>query len=310
MQIYLPIAGMPLPLLPLLGLGLAVGFLSGMFGVGGGFILTPILMFMGVPPIVAVGTGAAIVIASSVSGAIAHWGRGNVDIGMGGILTAAGLVGSTLGSQLQAFLKQLGQLELFTSLTYAAILTVIGSIMVTEGFWAWHRLAHPAALPAGTLRKRARSFNQKLPLRMRFRRAKMYISVLPPLAVGGFVGFLTAIMGAGGGFILIPLLVYVLGVNTRVAVGTSSLQVLCVASFTTVIQSEFNQNVDLMLGFPLMVGSVIAAQLGVRFGGQLKPETLRILLGLLVLLVGLRMVSDLVMTPADLYSLSSERLHR
>lgn len=310
MHIYLPIAGMPLPLLPLLGLGLAVGFLSGMFGVGGGFILTPILMVMGVPPIVAVGTGAAIVVASSVSGAIGHWSRGNVDIRMGLVLTSAGLVGSTLGSQLQAFLKQLGQLELFTSLTYAAILTVIGSIMVAEGVWAWHRLGHPSLPLPGSVRKRSRSFNQKLPLRMRFRRAKMYISVLPPLAVGGFVGFLTAIMGAGGGFILIPLLVYVLGVNTRVAVGTSSLQVLFVAGFTTIIQSEFNQNVDLLLGFPLMVGSVLAAQMGVKFGGKLKPEHLRILLGALVLLVGVRMVVDLVVMPDDLYSLASQRLHR
>lgn len=309
MQIYLPIAGMALPIIPLLGLGLAVGFLSGMFGVGGGFILTPILMVMGVPPIVAVGTGAAIVIASSVSGAIAHWARGNVDVRMGLVLTGAGLAGSVLGSQLQSFLRQLGQLDLFTSLTYAAILTGIGSVMVLEGFWAWHRLVRPQPLIAGSVRRRSRGFNQKLPFRMRFNRAKMYISVLPPLAVGGFVGFLTAIMGAGGGFILIPLLVYVLGVNTRVAVGTSSLQVLCVASFTTVIQSQVNHNVDIVLGLPLMVGSVVAAQLGVQFGSKLKPEHLRILLGALVLLVGLRMVIDLVVTPSDLYSLSSFPLH-
>lgn len=309
MQIYLPIAGMPLPLVPLIGLGLSVGFLSGMFGVGGGFILTPILMLMGVPPVVAVGTGAAIVVASSVSGALAHWQRGNVDIAMGAMLVTAGLLGSTLGSQLQVYLQTLGQLDLFTSLTYAFILTVIGSVMVAEGVWAWRTASRPV-VGTGPVRRRSRGIVQKLPLRFRFRRAKMYISILPPMLVGAFVGFLTAIMGAGGGFILIPLLVYLIGLNTRIAVGTSSFQVLWVAGYTTVIQSEFNQNVDVMLGLPLMLGSVISAQLGVRFGSMIKPEHLRLLLGLLVLLVGVRMVYDLASTPGDVYSLAHERMHR
>jgi uncharacterized protein len=309
LSLYLPIAGMPLPLLPLIGLGLSVGFLSGMFGVGGGFILTPVLIVMGAPPIVAVGTGAAIVIASSVSGALAHWQRGNVDLRLGTMLILAGLAGSLFGSQLQVYLRALGQLEFFTTISYALILTMIGGIMVTEGFWTWYRASRPSG-SVGTARRRSRGLVQKLPLRYRFRRSKMYISVIPPLCIGALVGFLTAIMGAGGGFILIPLLVYVIGVNTRIAVGTSSFQVLSVASFTTIIQSEFNHNVDLLLGLPLMLGSVVSAQLGVRFGGMLKPEHLRLLLGLLVLLVGARMALDLVGTPADLYSLAGERLHR
>lgn len=303
MDLYLPIAGMALPISLLLGLGLAVGFLSGMFGVGGGFILTPILIVLGVPPLVSVGTGASIVIASSVSGAVAHWARGNVDATLGTVLVLSGLVGSLAGSQLQILLKSFGQLELFTLLTYAFILTVIGTIMVVEGSFAWRRSARPYVAVVKQQRRR-RGLNQRLPFRARFNRSKMFISVIPPLFIGSFVGFLTAVMGAGGGFILIPLLVYGLGLNTRIAVGTSAFQVLFVASFTTVIQATVNHNVDLMLGFPLMVGSVIAAQLGVRFGGNLKPEHLRILLGVLVLMVGVRMVVSLVIVPSDLYSLT------
>jgi lipoprotein-releasing system permease protein len=191
----------------------------------------------------------------------------------------------------------------FTLLTYAFILTVIGTIMVVEGSFAWRRSARPYVAVVKQQRRR-RGLNQRLPFRARFNRSKMFISVIPPLFIGSFVGFLTAVMGAGGGFILIPLLVYGLGLNTRIAVGTSAFQVLFVASFTTVIQATVNHNVDLMLGFPLMVGSVIAAQLGVRFGGNLKPEHLRILLGVLVLMVGVRMVVSLVIVPSDLYSLT------
>lgn len=310
MEIYLPIAGIPLPLLPLLGLGLSVGFLSGMFGVGGGFILTPIMIVMGVPPLVAVGTGACIVVASSVSGALGHWARGNVDVTMGSLLVSAGLIGSTVGSKLQVALKSLGQLEFFTTITYAVILTVIGSIMLVEGGWAWLRVMRIASSAGVTRKRRRRGINQRLPFRYRFRRSKMYISILPPILVGGFVGFLTAVMGAGGGFILVPLLVYVLGMNTRVAVGTSAFQVLFVAGYTTVLQSQVNNNVDLMLGIPLILGSVVAAQQGVRVGSQLKPEQLRVLLGILVLAVGMRMVVDVMSRPAELYSLSSDTLHR
>lgn len=309
MEIYLPIAGIPLPLLPLIGLGLSVGFLSGMFGVGGGFILTPIMIVMGVPPLVAVGTGACIVVASSVSGALAHWSRGNVDATMGSLLVVAGLVGSTVGSKLQLALKAMGQLEFFTTVTYAVILTAIGSIMLVEGGWAWLRVLRIATTVAPK-KRRSRGINQRLPFRYRFRRSKMYISILPPLLVGSFVGFLTAVMGAGGGFILIPLLVYVLGMNTRIAVGTSAFQVLFVAGYTTILQSQVNHNVDLMLGIPLILGSVVAAQQGVRVGSQLKPEQLRVLLGGLVLAVGIRMVVDVMTRPAELYSLASDTLHR
>ncbi|MDX2289354.1 MAG: sulfite exporter TauE/SafE family protein [Hyphomicrobiaceae bacterium] len=309
MQLYLPIAGMTLDLWLLLGLGLSVGILSGIFGVGGGFILTPLLIVLGVPPLVAVGTGASIVVAASVSGALAQWQRGNVDVAMGLVLVASGIAGAGLGSQLQAWLKSLGQLELFTSITYAGILTAIGSVMLTEGLWAWRQAMYPA-VAVGRQRRPDRGMLQKLPLRMRFRRSKMYISVVPPVVIGMFVGLATAIMGAGGGFLLIPLLLYILKLNTRVALGTSAFQVMCVTAFTTVLQAHVNQNVDIMLGLPLMLGSVVGAQYGVRMGGALKPEQLRILLALLVLSVGTRMAYDLTAKPDELYNLQDATLHR
>lgn len=303
MHVYLPIAGLSLHLGVLAALGLSVGILSGIFGVGGGFILTPLLIVLGVPPLIAVGTGASIVVAASVAGAFGHWQRKNVDLVMGLLLVGSGLVGSTLGSALQKLLQKIGQLDLVTTVTYVAVLTVIGTVMLVEGSWAWRRSRQPIA-PTRRRTNRQRAFVQKLPLRMRFRRSKMYISVIPPLAIGAFVGLLTALMGAGGGFILIPLLIYVLGMNTRIALGTSAFQIIFVASFTTVIQSAVNQNVDIVLGLPLMLGSVIGAQYGVKIGSQLKPEALRILLGSLVLLVGIRMLVDLASTPADLFVLA------
>lgn len=307
MQLYLPIAGMTLNLLLLLGVGLSVGLLSGIFGVGGGFIMTPLLIMLGVPPLVAVGTGASQVVASSASGALAHWKRGNVDVQMGLVLMVSGLVGSTLGSNLQSYLRALGQLEVFTSITYAVVLTVIGLVMLVEGVIALRRAARPAVPTGG--RRRQRGWVQRLPLRYRFRRSKLYISVLPPIGIGFFVGLLTAIMGAGGGFVLIPLMIYVLGMATRTVLGTSAFQVIFVTAFTTVAQSLVNQNVDIVLGLPLMLGGVIGAQYGVRIGAGLKAEQLRVLLALLVLAVGARMVVDLATQPADLYSLQTPRTH-
>lgn len=304
MDIYLPIAGMQLDLSVLLGLGLSVGILSGMFGVGGGFILTPLLIILGVPPLVAVGTGASQVVATAVSGAIAHWKRGNVDLGMGTVLLVGGLAGTTLGVQLQRFLKSVGQLDLFTSLTYAAVLTIIGSIMLVEGISAWRKASAGTAMPLTTRAKRRRSWSQMLPFKRRFRRSKIYVSVLLPLCIGVFVGILTALMGAGGGFILIPLMIFALGMPTRVVLGTSSFQVIFVTAFTTVIQSVVNNNVDIVLGFPLMLGGVIGAQFGVRIGEQLRAEQLRILLAVLVLIVGFRMLFDLVIQPSELYTLT------
>ena len=295
---------MPLDLIVLIGLGLSVGVLSGMFGVGGGFILTPLLIILGIPPLVAVGTGASQVVATAVSGAIAHYRRGNVDFALGLILLGGGLAGTTLGVQLQRILKSLGQLDLFTSLTYAVVLTVIGSLMLMEGIAALRRSSNTTAISLPKRTRRRRGWVEMLPFKRRFPRSKIYISVLLPALIGMFSGILSAIMGAGGGFILIPLMIFILGMPTRVVLGTSSFQVIFVTAFTTVVQSVFNNNVDIVLGLPLMIGGVIGAQFGVRIGEQLRAEQLRVLLALLVLAVGFRMVIDLILTPADLYSLS------
>jgi len=308
MQLYLPIAGMTLNLFMLLGVGLSVGLLSGIFGVGGGFIMTPLLIVLGVPPLVAVGTGASQVVAASASGALAHWKRGNVDVRMGLTLMIAGLGGSTLGSGLQSYLKSLGQLDVFTSITYAVVLTVIGLVMLAEGIFAMRKARNPQMV-AKQSRRRKRGILQTLPFRYRFRQSKLYISVIPPIAIGFFVGLLTAVMGAGGSFVLIPLMIYVLGMSTRVVLGTSAFQVIFVTAFTTVVQSLINNNVDIVLGLPLMIGGVVGAQYGVRIGSGLKAEQLRVLLALLVLAVGARMAVDLTMRPADLYSLQTPRVH-
>jgi uncharacterized membrane protein YfcA len=304
MNIYLPIAGIPLDVSILLGLGLSVGILSGMFGVGGGFILTPLLIILGVPPLVAVGTGASQVVATAVSGAIAHWQRGNVDLQMGLALLAGGLGGTSLGVQLQRYLKSIGQLDLFTSLTYAAVLTVVGTVMLMEGIAALRKASLDVSASASKRPERRRGWVQMLPFKRRFHRSKIYVSVLLPIGIGFFVGILTAIMGAGGGFILIPLMIFALGMPTRVVLGTSSFQVIFVTAFTTVIQSVVNNNVDLVLGFPLMLGGVIGAQFGVRIGERLRAEQLRVLLALLVLGVGFRMLIDLVIQPRERFTLS------
>lgn len=304
MDIYLPIAGMSLDVFVLLGLGLSVGILSGMFGVGGGFILTPLLIILGIPPLVAVGTGASQVVATAVSGALAHYRRGNVDFAMGFILLLGGLVGTSLGVQLQRILKSMGQLDLFTSLTYAAVLTVIGSLMLMEGIAALRTSAKDAAHSVSRRAKRRRGWVEMLPLKRRFPRSKIYVSILLPTLIGVFVGILSALMGAGGGFILIPLMIFILGMPTRVVLGTSSFQVIFVTAFTTVLQSMVNNNVDIVLGLPLMIGGVVGAQYGVKVGEHLRAEQLRILLAILVLAVGFRMMFDLVVHPAETYSLS------
>ena len=302
MTIYLPIAELSLSLPMLLGLGLAVGVISGMFGIGGGFLLTPMLIFLGIPPAVAVGTGASQVIASSVSGALAHWQRGNVDRHMGWYLIGGGLTGVTTGIKWQQVLKALGQLDLFTTLAYAVVLGVIGSMMLIEGLTALRRQAQNRSVPSF---RRASQHNmmQRLPLKRRFRVSKLYISTVPLLGIGLFVGWLTAIMGVGGGFLLIPALIYVLRVPTRIALGTSSFQIIFVTIYATLLQAMQNFSVDLLLALPLMIGGVLGAQVGVRLGERLSVEQLRTALAALVLAVAVRMSLSLVLTPSDLMSI-------
>jgi uncharacterized protein len=309
MPLYLPIAEISLDLLLLVVMGLGVGVLAGLFGIGGGFILTPALIFLGVPSGVAVGTGAAQVVASSVSGAVGHWQRKNVDTRLGLLLIAGGLVGAFGGIQLQQSLKAMGQLELFTSAMYVIMLGVVGALMLIESARFMRAQVSPPQV-GGHVRRRTggqHSALQHLPFKMRFRASKIYASAIPPVGIGAFVGLLTAIMGVGGGFVLIPALIYLIKLPTRMAMGTSSFQIIFITSVTTVLQSMQNHAVDLMLALPLMAGGVVGAQWGVRLGAKLKAEQLRFLLGLLVVAVAVRMAHDLVTVPADLFNLDISR---
>ena len=303
MQIYLPIAEMPLDLFLLLGMGTAVGVLSGMFGIGGGFIVTPLLMFLGIPPLIAVGTGTSQVVASSVSGAVGHWQRGNIDLRMGVLLLAGGLVGSLSGVGLQRLLKALGQLDLFISITYVLMLGVVGGLMFIESLRA---IRHGAGQARPSRRRGSQhTWVQGLPLKLRFRSSKLYISAIPPVVIGALVGWLTAIMGVGGGFLLVPALIYLLRVPTRLAIGTSVFQIVFVTAFTTVMQSFQNHNVDVLLALPLMLGGVVGAQFGVNIVHRLNAEQLRIMMAILVISVALRMAFDLTLRPPDLFNLDT-----
>jgi uncharacterized membrane protein YfcA len=304
MQIYLPVAEMSLNVLVLLGMGFAIGVLSGMFGIGGGFILTPLLIFLGVPPGIAVGTGASQVIASSVSSALGHWQRGYIDFQMGYLLIGGGLIGAILGVKVLYILKQLGQLELFVSLTYVILLGVIGGLMLIESV----KTLRAAPLAAGGFTRRGgqHTWIQRLPLKQRFPHSKLYISAIPPAAIGAFVGWLTAIMGVGGGFVMVPAMIYLLRMPTRVVIGTSTFQIVCVTAFTTLLQAIQNHSVDVALSLPLIAGGVVGAQFGVGFAERLKAEQLRALLALLVLAVAVRMALGLVVPPSDVFSIETQ----
>jgi uncharacterized membrane protein YfcA len=303
MQIYLPVAELSLNVFLLLAIGLAIGFLSGMFGIGGGFIMTPFLIFLGVPPGVAVGTGASQVVAASVSSAVGHWQRGNVDLQMGYFLIGGGVVGAIAGVKVLYILKRAGQLELFVALTYVILLGVVGGLMLIESMRALR--ASPARANLSMRRAGQHTWIQRLPLKQRFPHSKLYISAIPPVAIGAFTGWLTAIMGVGGGFLLVPAMIYLLGMSTRTVIGTSTFQIVCVTAFTTVLQAVQNHSVDVVLASPLIVGGVIGAQYGVGFSEKLKAEQLRALLALLVIAVAVRMALGLVITPADFYTIDA-----
>lgn len=300
MQIYLPIAEISLNVFLLLGMGGAVGFLSGLFGVGGGFLMTPLLIFSGVPPAVAVATEANQVVAASVSGVLAHWRRGNVDFKMGGVLLVGGVAGSGFGVWLYSLLHGLGQLDLVIALSYVIFLGVIGSLMLLESVRAIMRRNKPGA---GGRKLHQHTWLHGLPFKMRFRKSKLYISALLPLIIGFFVGILSAIMGVGGGFIMVPAMIYVLGMPTITVVGTSLFQIIFVTATVTFLQAAHNYTVDIMLALILLTGSVIGAQFGSRFAGRLPGENLRGLLALIVLAVGLVIIYGLIVTPKDSFSL-------
>ena len=299
MDLYFPIAEMSLNALMLFGLGAGVGILSGMFGVGGGFLMTPLLIFIGIPPAVAVGTEANQVVAASVSGALAHWRRGNVDIKMGVVLLIGGFIGSTFGVGIFTWLRNLGHIDVVIALFYVTFLGIVGVLMVTESVRSWWNSRNPTA---SRRKLHQHTWMHGLPFKIRFRRSKLYISALMPLSIGIFVGVLSAIMGVGGGFIMVPAMIYLLGMPTSVVVGTSLFQIIFVTANVTFLQSVQNQTVDIMLALLLVIGSVIGAQIGTAFGAKLRGEQLRALLGLMVLAVGLRVAYDLVAMPSELYS--------
>ena len=302
MQIYLPIAEVSVNAFLLLGLGGMVGVLSGMFGVGGGFLMTPLLFFIGIPPAVAVATEANQIVASSFSGVLAHLRRKTVDLKMGTVLLVGGLAGSAAGVQIFAYLKSLGQVELLVSLCYVVFLGIVGGLMFLESLRALRRSRSPAM--AGKLPPRKHHYwVHGLPFKMRFRASQLYISAIPVLLIGAAVGILAAIMGVGGGFVMVPAMIYILGMPTKVVVGTSLFQIIFVTGFTTLMHATQNYTVDAVLALLLLLGGVIGAQIGARLGVRLKAEQLRILLALMVLGVCGKLAFDLVVQPSELYSI-------
>jgi uncharacterized membrane protein YfcA len=301
MEIYLPVAQLSVNWAMILGVGAAVGFLSGMFGVGGGFLMTPLLVFYGIPPGIAVATQASHITASSLSGALAQWRRQGVDAKMGTMLLSGGLAGSAIGVYIFRELQRLGQIELVVTASYVVLLGSIGGLMLNESIRAI-RKARTGGNAAPT-KIGLHSWIHGLPFKIRFRRSKLYISVIPPVVLGFLVGVLTAIMGVGGGFIMVPAMIYLLRMPTNVVIGTSQFQILFVTAATTILHATSDQTVDIVLAFLLVIGGVVGVQLGVRVGSQMRGEQLRALLAVLVVGVALRLFIGLVTTPGDIYSI-------
>ncbi len=301
MEIYLPVAEMSVQWLVILGMGAAVGFLSGMFGVGGGFLLTPLLVFYGIPSSVAVATTSSHLTASSMSGAITQWRKRAVDLKMAGVMLAGGLLGSFVGVWLFALLRKAGQIDLVVSAGYVILLGTVGGLMLNESVRSLR-----ASQAGPTARRSAvhHSWLHGLPFKLRFRESRLYVSVIPPVVLGFAVGVLSAIMGVGGGFILVPAMIYILRMPTNVVMGTSLVQIIAVTALTTVLQATSNYTVDAMLAIFLILGGVIGAQYGVRVAARLRGEQLRLLLAVLVLAVAGRLLFGLVATPDDPFSVA------
>ncbi|WP_170551585.1 sulfite exporter TauE/SafE family protein [Ruegeria atlantica] len=306
MQIYLPIAEVSVNAFLLLGLGGMVGILSGMFGVGGGFLMTPLLFFIGIPPAVAVATEANQIVASSFSGVLAHFRRKTVDLKMGTVLLIGGLMGAALGVVVFNYLKSLGQVDLLVTLCYVVFLGVVGGLMFIESLRALRKAKKGGGAPT---KRRQRGWVHAMPFKMRFRTSGLYISVIPPILVGLCVGVLAAIMGVGGGFIMVPAMIYLLGMPTKVVVGTSLFQIIFVTGFTTMLHATTNYTVDVVLAVLLLVGGVVGAQIGTVIGAKMPAEQLRVLLAALVLVVCGKLALDLLIEPSELYSIGSEGGH-
>ena len=298
MQLFLPIADIPVNVFLLLAMGAAVGFVSGMFGIGGGFLMTPLLIFIGITPAVAVASVASHIAASSFSGAISYWRRRAIDPALATVLLCGGTVGTALGVSTFTYLRSLGQLDLTIALSYVALLTTVGALMFWEGLRAMMRTRRGVVAP-----RRSHNWIHALPLKMRFKRSKIYLSVIPIVVVGVVIGFLGAVMGIGGGFILVPIMIYLLRVPTSTVIGTSMLLTLVTMLFATMLHAVTNHLVDAVLALILMVGGVTGAQFGARAGQNIRSEQLRLLLGLMILAVGIRFAVELTIRPDELFTI-------
>ncbi|HWC92187.1 MAG TPA: sulfite exporter TauE/SafE family protein [Pseudolabrys sp.] len=301
MQIYLPIADMPVNVFLVLGMGLAVGFISGMFGIGGGFLMTPLLIFIGVSPAVAVASVSTHIAASSFSGALNYWRRGAIDVALALMLLSAGIIGTATGVWLFTTLRALDQLDLMIGLSYVTLLTLVGAFMIYESVLA--ELRARKGMPATLRRPGSHNWVHGLPLKLRFKRSKIYVSAIPVWGIGFIIGFAGAMMGIGGGFLLVPMLIYFLRVPTATVIGTSMVLTLVTMASATVMHAATNHLVDAILALILMVGGVVGAQFGARTGQKMRGERLRLLLGILVFMVGMRFAFELVVKPDDLFSI-------
>jgi len=300
-QIYLPIADMPVNVFLVLGMGLAVGFISGMFGIGGGFLMTPLLIFIGVSPAVAVASVSTHIAASSFSGALNYWRRGAIDVALALMLLSAGIIGTATGVWLFTTLRALDQLDLMIGLSYVTLLTLVGAFMIYESVLA--ELRARKGMPATLRRPGSHNWVHGLPLKLRFKRSKIYVSAIPVWGIGFIIGFAGAMMGIGGGFLLVPMLIYFLRVPTATVIGTSMVLTLVTMASATVMHAATNHLVDAILALILMVGGVVGAQFGARTGQKMRGERLRLLLGILVFMVGMRFAFELVVKPDDLFSI-------
>jgi uncharacterized membrane protein YfcA len=300
-QIYLPIAGLTVNIFVILAMGIAVGFISGMFGIGGGFLMTPLLIFLGIPPAVAVASVTGHIAASSMSGAISYWRRKAIDIALVFMLLAGGIIGTAFGVWLFTLLRAIGQLDITIGVSYVLLLSIIGVLMVIESVRAIMRVRQ--GKPVELRRPGSHMWIHGLPFKLRFKRSRIYVSAIPVWGIGFIIGFVGAIMGIGGGFLLVPMLIYLLRVPTATVIGTSMVLTLVTMASATVMHSATNHLVDALLALILMVGGVTGAQFGARAGQKMRSERLRLLLGLLVLAVGIRFAFDLVLRPENLYSI-------
>ena len=301
MQIYLPIADQPVNILLILAMGLAVGFISGMFGIGGGFLMTPLLIFLGISPAVSVASVTGHIAASSMSGAISYWRRRAVDVALALMLLGGGIIGTASGVWLFTLLRRVGQLDITIGVSYVLLLTIVGTLMVAESVRAILRAQR--GKPVELRRPGSHLWIHGLPIKLRFKRSRIYVSVIPVWAIGFIIGFVGAIMGIGGGFLLVPMLIYVLRVPTTTVIGTSMVLTLVTMASATVMHAATNQLVDAVLALILMIGGVVGAQFGARAGQKMRGERLRLLLGLLVLAVGIRFALNLAFPPDNLYSI-------